>query len=46
MTEEITYADLKFQEPYPLENITEPEYTEKEGTVSMDRFPLLFIYPD
>ncbi|XP_025049865.1 C-type lectin domain family 12 member B isoform X1 [Alligator sinensis] len=31
MTEEITYADLKFQEPYPLENITEPEYTEKEA---------------
>lgn len=35
MTEEVTYANLKFENSYELNNITEPEETKKKGVVFM-----------
>lgn len=35
MTEEVTYANLKFENSYELDNITKPEDTKKKGVVSM-----------
>lgn len=35
MTEEVTYANLKFGNSYGVDNITEPEVTKEKGVVSM-----------
>lgn len=35
MTEEVTYANLKFENIYDLDNIRKPEDTKGKGVVSM-----------
>jgi len=35
MTEEVTYANLKFENSHQLDNFTEPKDTKEKGAVSM-----------
>lgn len=42
MTEEITYANLKFENSHELDNITQPEDTKEKGVVSVK---LLWFIP-
>ncbi|XP_010573666.1 PREDICTED: C-type lectin domain family 12 member B-like isoform X1 [Haliaeetus leucocephalus] len=45
MTEEVTYANLKFENSYELDNITKPEDTKKKGpsTSSRSCWPVVLI---